>query len=145
MEKQFPNMPGKLKKQVADRIKDDKITMIFDGERQYTISKDSDGEVINVKLKTHHKGKCQDGLADFKFEEESEGTQRLMHLSPAFADLAENEKVYFIDELDRKLHPVLSKSLIQLYTEMHTSFSKRQLIFITHESNLLDLEFLPII
>jgi len=138
--KQFPDMPENIEKQIKDSVNNDKGILISDGEKQYAISKTDDNKLILVKLKMQHKGK-DDILIDFKFDEESEGTQRLIHLAPAFADLLESEKVYFIDELDRRLHPNLSKSLIELYLELHIKKKNRQLIFVTHESNLLDLNY----
>lgn len=134
----FPDMPKHIERQVRTSVNNDHVVLISDGEKQYTISKTEDDQLIIVKLKMQHQGK-EDHWVDFKFEEESEGTQRLIHLAPALADLSENEKVYFIDELDRRLHPLLSKALIQLHLEKHIELPNRQFIFVTHESNLLDL------
>lgn len=137
--KQFPDMPENLEIQIRDGLNNDKSILVSDGEKQYAISKTDDDKLILIKLKMQHKD-THGNFIDFKFEEESEGTQRLVHLAPAFADLLESEKVYLIDELDRRLHPVLSKSLIELYLDVHVKKDNRQLIFVTHESNLLDLE-----
>lgn len=133
-------MPDNIEKQIKDAVNNDNAILVSDGEKQYAISKSGNNKLILLKLKMQHKG-ADDDLIDFKFEEESEGTQRLIHLAPAFADLLESEKVYFIDELDRRLHPNLSKSLIELYLELHIKRKNRQLIFVTHESNLLDLNY----
>ncbi len=138
--KQFPDMPDNIKKQIRDSVNNDNVVLSSDGEKQFTILKTDDNQIIFVKLKMQHKDK-DNNLIDFKFEEESAGTQRLTHLVPAFADLLENEKVYLIDELDRRLHPNLSKALIELYLELHIKLKNRQLVFVTHESGLLDLNF----
>ncbi len=143
MDRQFPDIPANKKQQIIDKLNqldklDKKGILIFDGRNQYTISRKEDGQSVLVKLKMCHRG-AEDQLIDFQIEEESEGTQRLIHLAPAFADLWENEKVYLIDELDRRLHPNLTISLIELYLQGHIKKENRQLILITHEANLLDL------
>jgi uncharacterized protein len=77
----------------------------------------------------------------FDFEEESDGTNRLFELSPAFEQLIyEDDVVYIIDELERSMHPLLAKELLKLYALNSTS--KSQLIFTTHESHLLDDDLL---
>jgi AAA15 family ATPase/GTPase len=94
-----------------------------------------------VRLKTVHKGK--DGLhVSFDFEEESAGTRRLMDILPILADVRSGEKVYVIDELDRKLHPLLSRLFVESYLEQCCDSLRGQLIFTTHDTHLLDLDLL---
>ncbi|WP_411377724.1 AAA family ATPase [Flavobacterium psychrophilum] len=77
----------------------------------------------------------------FDFDEESDGTNRLFELSPAFEQLIfEDDVVYIIDELERSMHPLLAKELLKMYSLKSTS--KSQLIFTTHESHLLDDDLL---
>lgn len=77
----------------------------------------------------------------FDFDEESDGTNRLFELSPAFEQLIlEGNVVYIIDELERSMHPLLAKELLRMYSLNSTSNS--QLIFTTHESHLLDNDIL---
>ncbi len=73
----------------------------------------------------------------FDFSEESDGTNRLFELSPAFEELLyEDDFVYIIDELERSMHPLLAKELLKTYSL--NSKTNSQLIFTTHESHLLD-------
>jgi AAA15 family ATPase/GTPase len=73
----------------------------------------------------------------FNFNEESDGTNRLFELIPAFEELLEvNNSIYFIDELERSMHPILAKEMLRLFSE--NSKNNSQLIFTTHESHLLD-------
>lgn len=77
----------------------------------------------------------------FDFNEESDGTNRLFELIPAFEELLEsNNSIYFIDELERSMHPILAKEMLRLFSE--NSKNNSQLIFTTHESHLLDDELL---
>ena len=77
-----------------------------------------------------------DDTVEFKMDEESDGTIRLLDFIPAFKDLITKDKVYIIDEIERSVHPLLIKELVRKYSEDATT--KGQLIFTTHESNLLD-------
>lgn len=88
-------------------------------------------------LKINHKGK-DDSVAQFDLKEESDGTLRLLDFVPAFMDIITDKRVYMIDEIERSIHPLLIKELVRKFS--HDSESKGQLIFTTHESNLLDQE-----
>ncbi len=73
----------------------------------------------------------------FDFNEESDGTNRLFELIPAFEELIDsNNSIYFIDELERSMHPILAKQMLRFFSE--NSKNNCQLIFTTHESHLLD-------
>jgi AAA15 family ATPase/GTPase len=76
------------------------------------------------------------GNARFEFSEESDGTRRLMEYLPALFTAVNKCKTYFIDEIERSIHPLLIKELIKKFS--HDIETKGQLIFSTHESNLLD-------
>ncbi len=95
-----------------------------------------ENDTINVKqLKLEHKGK-NGQLINFNLDEESDGTIRLLDFIPAFKDLISKNKVFLIDEIERSIHPLLIKELIKKFSE--DKKSEGQLIFTTHESNLLD-------
>ncbi len=79
----------------------------------------------------------------FDLDDESDGTIRLMDYSPVIYDLQKNDKTYIIDELDRSLHPHLTRLLIESHLKGSSKQNVRgQLLFTTHESSLLDLELL---
>lgn len=77
-----------------------------------------------------------EGSVKFKFSEESDGTRRLMEYLPGVFDVVNKRKTYFIDEIERSIHPLLIKELIKKIS-LDPSITG-QLIFSTHESNLLD-------
>jgi AAA15 family ATPase/GTPase len=68
--------------------------------------------------------------------EESDGTQRFLQMLPAVLNRRPNE-VILIDEIDRSLHSLVSKHLIRQFLQTNNA---RQLIFTTHDLNLMDLE-----
>lgn len=72
------------------------------------------------------------------FEEESKGTQIIFSFIPFIKDAINNHKVVVIDELDKSMHPYL----IELIINMFNNSNKSQLIFNTHDTNLLDLNIL---
>jgi hypothetical protein len=96
---------------------------------------------MNVKINHRH----EDGsLIEFSVDEESDGTQRLIDLIPALFILQQDaEKVFFIDELDRCLHPLLSRQFLKYSLECRNGDNRHsQLIFTTHDTNLLDADIL---
>jgi uncharacterized protein len=107
--------------------------------RQHLLIKGEDGLIEKIQLVTQHRHENGD-LVDFAITEESEGTQRLINLVPALFLLQEEEKVIFVDELDRRLHPLLSRLFVK--TVIDYRGKNNQLIFTTHDTNLLDLELL---
>ena len=90
---------------------------------------------------TVHKLPSQKDSVLFEIYEESDGTQRLFDLIPALIELSNNDRVFVIDEVDRSLHPNLTKSLIE-YFLLNSKGLKNQLILTSHESSLLDLKLL---
>ena len=124
----------KLENKLSDEKEKNKIVFFYTRNEYYTIDK-IDGKYFVSILKTKHFN--SNNL--FEFNEESDGTNRLFELIPAFDGLTrEGNMVYIIDELERSLHPILAKELLQLF--VNNSHLNSQLIFTTHETHLLDLE-----
>lgn len=67
---------------------------------------------------------------------ESDGTRRLIEYMPLFYAVTKQGGVYIVDEIERSMHPILIKDIIQKLSESNTA--KGQLVFTTHESGLLD-------
>ena len=97
------------------------------------------GELIAKKLVTYHK---QSHGEEVKFEvrQESDGSQRMIELLPALIDLAapSSHKVYVIDELDRSLHVLLTRRLLERYLSTCAVGSRSQLLLTTHDVSLMD-------
>jgi AAA15 family ATPase/GTPase len=94
------------------------------------------GDYSVKELHIEHKKGISDESVSFRLAEESDGTVKLLYLLPAIYDVISNEAVYFIDELERSIHPSLIKELIRKFS--HDFKSKGQMVFTTHESVLLD-------
>lgn len=74
----------------------------------------------------------------FDLGDESDGTIRLLDFVPALKDVISKRKVFIVDEIERSIHPLLIKKLVGKFSLDENSTG--QLIFTTHESNLLDQE-----
>lgn len=81
---------------------------------------------------------------NLKLDELSDGTRRLMSLSmDLFLALrSEGKDLIIIDEIESSLHPLLTQFFIKRFLKDTTDRSV-QLIFTTHDTNLLDLTALP--
>lgn len=68
---------------------------------------------------------------------ESEGTNKLFALAGLLLDTLRTGKILLIDELDARLHPLITRELICLFNSNETNPHNAQLIFTTHDTNLL--------
>jgi uncharacterized protein len=69
--------------------------------------------------------------------EESAGTQKLYRLSGLLLNLLEDGGVLIVDELDSRLHPLITGAIVKLFNSPKTNPNNAQLIFTTHDTNLL--------
>lgn len=97
-----------------------------------------EGEKVTVKKVVSVHNDNLGKAVVFDLNEESDGTQRMLDFIPAFNHVINDKLTFLIDEIDQSLHPVLLKALIQKV--MNDENTQGQLIFTTHESNLLDLD-----
>lgn len=104
------------------------------GDEIVVVKKNDTYFVKEISLK--HKN--INNTATFQLSEESDGTKRLLQFIPAFMQMTHDRCTFIIDEIERSIHPLLIKELIRKFTDDENSLG--QLIFSTHESNLLDLE-----
>lgn len=94
-------------------------------------------EVDSVHNLYSGKGKVC-GSVNFSFDErESSGTRKLFDLSGPIFDTLLNGSILAIDELDAKMHPLISQYLIGLFNNIETNPNNAQLIFTTHDTHLL--------
>src|SRR5262249_35426472 len=74
------------------------------------------GSLTAKKLVTFHTNAAGDKVK-FDVRQESDGSQRIIDLLPAFLEIAalKSKKVYVIDEVDRSLHTLLIRRLLESY------------------------------
>ncbi|MGL5062165.1 MAG: AAA family ATPase, partial [Microcoleus sp.] len=97
---------------------------------------------IQEAVKTVHPKYDADGketsVEIFDIEKhESEGTNKLFALAGILLDTLRTGKILLIDELDARLHPLITRELICLFNSNETNPHNAQLIFTTHDTNLL--------
>lgn len=141
--KHFPGMPEDLKQEILTTLDGKNGVMVDSGKgpsaNDLKIITGKIDKPILVRLHTIHKGLDGNEIA-FSFKDESSGTQRLIHLFPILFSLKQSKKVYIVDELERSLHPLLSRLFISTFLDSEVTLN--QLIFTTHEECLLDLDLL---
>ena len=86
-----------------------------------------------IKIELIHKGE-DDKLKALPLDLESNGTRKMFHLFDFFMDALKNGMVLFIDELDAKLHPLLTRYIINLFHNSETNIGNGQLIYSTHDT-----------
>ena len=68
---------------------------------------------------------------------ESPGTQKVFHLSGPILWTLMNGGILIIDEIEGKLHPIMTLHTINMFLNNKTNPNHAQLIFATHDTNLL--------
>ncbi len=120
-----PDLPEELR-EMLNKIanKEGKSESAFEVKRVETLHPIFDGET-------------QNGEEAFDMDDESEGTQKFFALlGPLFHSL-EKGGVLLIDELEARLHPLLTRELVRLFNSPESNPHNAQLIFATHDASLL--------
>ncbi|UKN03807.1 ATP-binding protein [Paracrocinitomix mangrovi] len=73
---------------------------------------------------------------------ESEGTKKMFEISPVLMDVLNNGKVLVFDEFDARLHPLLTRKIVEMFNSKRTNKKNAQIIFATHDTNLLSAKLL---
>lgn len=74
----------------------------------------------------------------FDLAEESQGTQKMVALAGPLLKILDLGIILFVDELDARLHPLMTRRIIEMFHSPLTNPKGAQLIFATHDTNLLD-------
>ncbi|OKZ56715.1 MAG: hypothetical protein BHV99_05235 [Clostridium sp. 26_21] len=92
-----------------------------------------------IDIEVLHRGENGE-LNALPFYLESNGTRKMFHLFDFFMDALKNGMVLFVDELDAKLHPLLTRYIINLFHNSQTNIGNGQLIYSTHDTVNLNKE-----
>jgi AAA15 family ATPase/GTPase len=103
------------------------------------ISKPDGTNSYGYQVLTTHPAKNEDGFVTFRLEDESRGTQRLFSLSSSWMSTLQLGHVLLVDELGSSLHPQLVRQLVDAFHDPTINTNGAQLIFNTHDTNLLDM------
>lgn len=72
----------------------------------------------------------------FDLRQESTGTLRFLAYIQNIVDMISNGGVFIVDEMSARLHPLLTKLIVDIFCSEHNK--KAQLIFTTHDISLLN-------
>lgn len=100
-------------------------------------SKFGKDEIFTMHNKYDREGIVVDNCQFSLLEQESSGTNKLYDISGYIILSLMVGGVTIIDELDAKLHPILTSTIIKLYHSIEKNYKNAQLIFSTHDTNLL--------
>ena len=92
-----------------------------------------------IDIEVIHKGEKGEVKA-LPFYLESNGARKMFNLFDFFMDALKNGMVLFVDELDAKLHPLLTRYIINLFHNSDTNKGNGQLIYSTHDTVNLNKE-----
>ena len=128
---------------IDTRIKDLSITEEPDEFPEYLRSIFN---TASLKIESTHNRYNKDGdivgKEVFSIEHnESEGTQKITELLGLIFITLSSGRLLVIDELDAKLHPLLTRAIIQLFTCPKINQHGAQLVFTTHDTNQLHLDY----
>jgi len=118
------------------KIEDDKVEKL----PEFLIKelKENGLSTIETKHMQYNEDNSFIGLKSFDLDFESDGTQKLLALSAPIIETLLKGEILVIDELDNSMHTELVYAIIKLFNSKETNPNKAQLIFTTHDTNLLN-------
>ncbi|WP_455614267.1 AAA family ATPase [Bacteroides congonensis] len=112
-----------------------------------TLERDTDKGKKAIDIFTMHNVYSKNGeivgKQRFRFDYcESQGTQKLFELAGPLFEALHHGRLLVMDELDAKMHPLISQHIIRLFSNEKTNPHHAQLLFTTHDTNLLSSHLL---
>lgn len=95
---------------------------------------DADSKEETYKISALHKKIDSDTFAAIPLGMESAGTLKMFALYPELQDVLEKGSVFFIDELNARLHPLLVRNFLLTFLNPEINTKHAQLIFTTHDT-----------
>ena len=115
------DMPKSMKSRLAKDLRGKKSYTVFAKHRIYS-----------------EEGTPTERTFSWKWEDrESSGAKKAFHLSGPVLWALANGGILIIDELEAKLHPIMTLNTIEAFLEKESNPNNAQLIFATHDTNLL--------
>lgn len=88
-----------------------------------------------IRVLLQHKSSVPD--AWLPLEEESDGTRQLFRLAPLVLDCLDRGALLLVDELEASFHPLLALHVVRTFNDPAKNPRNAQLVFSTHDTNLL--------
>lgn len=93
--------------------------------------------LMGLEIITKHLMIDSNQEVEFDIEHESDGTQRLFETGGLWLTVLERGEILVIDEMERSLHPILSRFLVKMFNNPEINKNNAQLIFTTHDTTFL--------
>jgi len=121
------SLPKAMPKELRDKI----IREVNEEKKEYV------SDVLTTHFKYNADKKAIDNVTFSLDDDESSGTRKFFALTGPILDVLENGYTLVVDELDSKLHPNLVCKIVSLFNSKDFNKKNAQLIFNTHDTNLL--------
>ncbi len=108
-----------------EHIKDFRIT---------NVTQDDESKEKMYKISALHKKIDSDDMAEIPLVMESAGTLKMFALYPELQEVLSKGSVFFIDELNARLHPLLVRNFLLTFLNPKINTNHAQLIFTTHDT-----------
>ena len=133
-------LPAEIKESITEN-KGVRCGIHASGDRYVVYRKQN--QLLAKKLITYHP-KADGNEIKFEINQESDGSQRVLDLLPAFVEQSteSSKNVLVIDEIDRSLHTLLTRRLIEMYLSACSADTRTQLLLTTHDVMLMDQKLL---
>jgi AAA15 family ATPase/GTPase len=130
-----------LKRLLQEEVKEGMSVRLMSNRNDRLVFTRRNNRLTAQRLVTFHR-KTDGSEARFEMHQESDGSQRVIDLLPAFLELSslQHNKVFVVDELDRSLHTLLTRKLLETYLGSCSPDSRSQLLLTTHDLLLMDQE-----
>lgn len=93
---------------------------------------------FNIKVSTEHR--IDNQRYELDLQEESNGTKKIFSLLPLFVVAINEGRTVVIDELDAKIHPMLLKFILEMFSDSAINTKGAQLIFTSHDMTTMTKE-----
>lgn len=95
---------------------------------------DGEAKEETYKINALHKMIDSDDMAEIPLGFESAGTLKMFALYPELQEVLEKGSVFFIDELNARLHPLLVRNFLLTFLNPAINAKHAQLLFTTHDT-----------
>lgn len=120
-QKLSPEIPEDLLQKIITDMEGKTMTSMFSTHEVYNSDKKPTGKSVDFNVR----------------QRESSGTNKIIDLSGPIFDTLKDGGIVAIDELDAKLHPLLTIALVRLFHNKEINVNNAQLIFTTHSTSIL--------
>ena len=98
------------------------------------LPEDGENKDESYKISSLHKMIDSDDYTELPLGLESAGTLKMFALYPELQDVLERGSMFFVDELNARLHPLLVRNFLLRFLNPEINRYNVQLIFTTHDT-----------